>query len=458
MDELATLESGSLDQVGDGGAAATASVAESAPVTAPEAEPPAAENASAAADGAAAPPEAPETAEAIEIQYPDDDPELDAEAEPVPAASAPGEEAPAAGKLGTAALSKLLKENPALRQAADASPRVKAQLYQMARRSQELNQYQELLPSVTRAREAAQAAAQLQNLDKAYFGESPQQFWNSLFQAQMQPDPATGQVRSSGAYERNVQYLQRSFLDHMEQQAQRDKNNDLTGAVRSLRDALGWSPAHSSPALEGHGPVEAAPAAALSNQLPAHIRQKLEQADHNARELEQLRLRRSEDEQRQAKHFMGETAAEVAGELRGFVNGLLGTAKLSDYDKQNIARDFLEAVSGLAGQDKVHNAAIEEILRAGGHNASTRAKIVARSKAWARQNGRDILEPILARAGAGLKQRQAQREAAQARGRSEPAAAGAPASPQAPSARDLVRSAETRLGRRLTDREILELA
>ncbi|HXR96992.1 MAG TPA: hypothetical protein VN709_04030 [Terriglobales bacterium] len=456
MDELATMDSGSLNQIGDGAAEATVSVAESAPVTAPASAALAADAAVGTADEAAS--AAAVAPEEIEIQYPDEDPELDAEAEPAAAASAPGDEAPTAAKLGTAALSKLLKDNPALQQAADASPRVKAQLYQMARRSQELNQYQELLPSVTRAREAVQAATQLQNLDKAYFGDSPQQFWNSLFQAQTQPDPVTGQARSSGAYERNVQYLQRSFLDHMEQQAQRDKNNDLTGAVRSLRDALGWSPAQSSPALEGHGPVEAAPGAAHNNQLPAHIRQKLEQADTNARELEQLRLRRSEDEQRQANHFMGETAAEVAGELRGFVNGLLGTAKLSDYDKQNIARDFLEAVSGLAAQDKVHNAAIEEILRAGGHTAATRAKVVARSKAWARQNGRDILEPILARAGAGLKQRQAQREAAQTRGRSEPAAAGAPASPRAPSARDLVRSAETRLGRRLTDREILELA
>jgi hypothetical protein len=183
MDELATMDSGTLNQGGDGAAEATVSVAESAPVTAPETAAPAADTVTGTAGEAAS--AAAVAPEAIEIQYPDEEPELDAEADPAAAAGAPGDEAPATAKLGTAALSKLLKDNPALQQAADASPRVKAQLYQMARRSQELNQYQELLPSVTRAREAAQAASQLQNLDKAYFGESPQQFWNSLFQAQM---------------------------------------------------------------------------------------------------------------------------------------------------------------------------------------------------------------------------------------------------------------------------------
>src|SRR6185437_11186251 len=76
----------------------------------------------------------------------------------------------AATRLGTAALTKLLKEQPELAKLADEQPRVKAQLYQMARRSQELAEYQDLMPSLTVAREAQQAAATIAGYDQAYFG------------------------------------------------------------------------------------------------------------------------------------------------------------------------------------------------------------------------------------------------------------------------------------------------
>ncbi|HVA64316.1 MAG TPA: hypothetical protein VNF74_11375 [Terriglobales bacterium] len=406
--------------------------------------------------------EAPESAgtsapEPVEIDYPEDAEEAADETAPAPEAAGTAEPEPDAhsARFGTAALTRLLREQPELAKAAEQNPRARAQLYQMARRSQDLAKYQEVLPSLARAQEAVEAADALANYDRAYFGDSPESFWRGLYDAQVQADPATGQRRSSGVYERNVQFLHQIFLDRVAQQAAREGNEDLTTAVQAIRGSLGWGNSRTARPQASEGQQRGFE---QETNLPPHIRQRLEQAEQNARELEQLRSRRSGEERQKQETFLDETASEAGRELRGFVDGLLANSRLSDYDKANIARDFLERVSELADQDKVHNAALEEILRAGGASPQTRSQMVARVKAWARQNGRDILEPILQRAGAGLKQRQQQREAVRAKARTEPAAAGAPANPRQPSARDLVKGAEAKLGRRLTDREILELA
>jgi hypothetical protein len=410
-------------------------------------------------DGAPQPAAAPEPApaaeapasagapEPIEIEFPE--PEEAPAATAAPSAEKPEEAAAeaepgsgAAARYGTAALSKLLKDNPALEQAAAGNPRVRAQLYQMARRSQELAQYQELVPSLGRAKEALEAQQALAGLDRAYYGDSPEQFWQQLHAA------------GPEAYATNVRFLQQVFLDGVAAEAQAAGNEDLKGAVATIRDTLGWGNSQNARSRAADGREAAADD---STALPSHIRQRLERAERDARELEQLRTRRSEEERRGSEQFLDSTAQEAGREVRAFVDGILAQAKLSDYDKQNIARDFLEAVAEAADADKVHNAALEEILRAGGPTAATRAQMVARVTAWARQNGRDILEPILQRAGAGLKQRAAQ-QAARRPPRAEPTAGGAPANPARLTARDLVKQAEGKLGRRLSDREILELA
>lgn len=390
--------------------------------------------------------------EPIEVEFPETEEAAadarapaDGEAQAKAAAQAP-EGAPETGagtRYGTAALSKLLKDNPGLEQFTAANPRARAQLYQMARRSQELAQYQELVPSVGRARKALEAQQALSNLDRAYYAGEPEQFWQQLHAA------------GAEAYGRNVRFLQEVFLDSVAAEAAAAGNQDLRNAVAAIRDTLGWGNSRSarSQAADGRQRVPDEPAT-----LPPHIRQRLDQAERDSRELEQLRTRRSHEERQASEAFLDSTAQEAGREVRAFVDGILAQAKLSDYDKQNIARDFLEAVAEAADADRVHNAALEEILRAGGATAATRAQMVARVTAWARQNGRDILEPILQRAGAGLKQRAAQQQAARRQARTEPAASGAPANPARPSARDLLKQAEGKLGRRLSDREILELA
>lgn len=352
----------------------------------------------------------------------------------------------ASARYGTAALSRMLKEQPELAAAAEASPRVKAQLYQMARRSQELGEYQELMPSLGRAREAAEARQALANYDQAYFGREPEQFWSGLHQAS----------GATGAYERNVQFLHQVFLDRLEDAALGQGNEGLSGAVQAIREAVGWADSRNAHSRATDGTRGAKVG---DSSLPPQIRQQLEQGAQNARELQQLRTRLSAEQQQQSEAFVNATGEEVGRGLRQFVDGILAETGFSDYEKANIARDFIEQVSDLSEHDRVHNAALEDILARQGSTPAARAEVVRRSLQWARQNGRDILAPILKQVGAGITQRQAERQAVRQRARAEPAAASSVASPAAqPSARDLLRQAESKLGRRLTDREILELA
>ncbi len=468
MDDLALLDAPApAPDGGAGGSAGSASVTETssagsgtggAPGAGTGGDAAAGATAPAAAESAATGEAAPAAGQAqpakIEVEYPDDETGPAAEAgEDSPAAEQDPAEtgrteggpdaSPASARFGTSALTKLLKDNAGLAQALEAEPRAKAQLYQMARRSQELAQYQELVPSLARAREAVEAQQALGKIDQAYYAGEPERFWTGLLEAS----------GGSGAYERNVQYLHKVFLDRLEQDALQTGNESLTGAVGAIRESLGWGNSRAPRSRAEDGTATAA----RGEDLPPHIRQRLEEAERSARELQQLRTRLSEGERQANEKFLDETAQEAGREVRAFVDAILEKTGFSDYDRQNIARDFLEEVSQLADQDKVHNAALEEILRAGGTTPATRARMVARVKAWARQNGRDILEPILQRAGAGLKQRQQQREAARTQARPEPASSGAPASPVRPTARDLVKQAEGRLGRRLSDREILDL-
>lgn len=445
LEEAAVLEetTSSAGDSGGDGAPSGGGALEPAPAAVPGAvadQPPAPTEARAAAPAPASP---------IEIEYPEETDEAEnTAARPAPPAATEPEPGSATARFGTAALGRILRENPELAAAAEASPRIKAQLYQMARRSQELAEYQDALPSLSRVRKAVEAQQALAGYDRAFYGDNPAEFWEGLYRASQDAD---GQP--TGAYERATQFLHGAFLDQLEGSG----NEQLTQAAHAIREALGWGSGSSRNARS-----QAEGGRTSGNQatadLPPHIRQQLRQADENVRELQHLRSRLSAGEEQAKTQFLDETAIEAGRELRSFVDGLLASTGLSDYDKQNIARDFIEQVAELADQDKVHNAALEEIFARGGAQPATRVEMVARVKQWGRRNGREILEGVLKRAGAALKQRQGQRDSVRAGYRAEPAAAGSVARPLEPSAREMVKRTEQKLGRRLTDREILELA
>jgi hypothetical protein len=283
-------------------------------------------------------------------------------------------------------------------------------------------------------------------------GNDSQSFWQMIYDGQTRTDPATGEKTSSGAYERHVGWLRNTILDRIADTAKTSNNEQLAEAVATIKDALGTSP--SSSAKDG-----AAGTNFDEQSLPPQLRQQLEAGKRALAEQEQSRTRRAQEEARATEQFNDDTASKAAAELSGFVNSLLSNTRLSDYDKEHIARDFIDAVAEHADRDKVHSAAIAEMLRAGNNSQEAQQRVVRQVMQWARLNGRDILEPILTKAGASMKQRQAERDNKLAtRNRSDPKSSGAPARAALPNAREVVKAAQQKLGRRLSDREILELA
>lgn len=395
-------------------------------------------------------PASPAAAPALEIQYPDEDepaeePNAAAEAKPADS-SAAGDDAgdAAAGRHGPRELTKLISENEPLKAFLDTNPRVKSHLYQLARRSGELNDYQQLFPTLTRAKDAVASQRQLQELDRAYLQGQPQEFLSRLWEAQATTDPLTGQQVSSGVYERHVQFLHSLMLEALAQQAEESRDSKLQGAVETIREALGTT--RPSPA-QGDS----------LRTLPPSIRKRLADAERAAAELDDLRLRRSEELAAQQDHFRQEIVRDTAEKLDEFVRGLLANTGLNEYTQRAVARDFIERAAELADRDPVHAAAMEELFFQDAGPA-TRERLVAKALAWARGHAREILEPIVRGATEAARREQVERESARAaRHRPEPSSVGTPAPPERPSVRDLIARREGNLKRRLSDREILDL-
>lgn len=390
-----------------------------------------------------------------EVEFPDADetdeiaPALAPQPE-VQIAAEPDDGKPLIGaeRLGTRGFRRLLKENADFAKSVEANPALSNRLHQMARQVDELNQIRAIAPSKADVERMRDDSTSLANFEGLYRGDDPDLILRAMYDAQLERDEATGQVRSTGAYDRMAQrvlYHQLSALDGI---GARNNNQNLVNAVKVLRDALGINAA--SPA---NG---AQPAAADVNTLPASIRQKIEKFDAQERELNDLRARRSEEQTQQYESFMDSAAQDVADDLHELVNGLMANTGISDYDKRNVARDFVESVAKAADADVAFTAQQDEILKQFGHTPDAKARIRAQAQQWARQNGRDIIQPILSQVGVSLKQRTVKAKTAQAV-RREPASAAAPSAPRLMDARVQIAEQQKKLGRKLTDKEILDL-
>lgn len=369
------------------------------------------------------------------------------EAQP-PAAAAAEPTEPAtltpAQRWGPPALTKLLTESPELAKVAEANPRLRSQLYQMARRSGELAEFQQVMPTIGAAREAAEAKGALAAFDESFYGNQPEEFLKRLYEAQLVTDQATGNKVSSGAYERMAQSLHGALFDHLSGLAETQGNGRLQEAVQTIREALGWAQPRHSRAQDRTDP-----------ELPLELRQQLDRGRQAEAQLQRLHLQSRQQEQTTRENWRNETAAEAARQITDFASGLLAKAAFTDYEKQAITRDFLESVVKLAESDPVQNAVIEELFSKGGMSPQTRQQMVQRTLSWVRQHVREAMEPHIKRATAARATAQAARDARRSQARREPASAGGAANVAVPNDREVAGALRTKLGRNPTDRELL---
>ncbi|MGH9505842.1 MAG: hypothetical protein ACRD13_02870, partial [Terriglobales bacterium] len=138
-------------------------------------------------------------------------------------------------RFGTAALTRMLRDNPKLGEVAQADPRLRSTLYAMARRSGELSELQGVVPTAAAAREAVQSHRALAEFDRVYFGGQPEEFLSRLYAAQVRDG------QSSGVYERVMQYAHGLLFDGLERSAAQSGDERLAEAVSVIREALPWA-------------------------------------------------------------------------------------------------------------------------------------------------------------------------------------------------------------------------
>lgn len=343
--------------------------------------------------------------------------------------------AAAGDRWGAPALTRLLQQNAKLGELAAADPRLRGTLYAMARRSGELQEMQQVFPTVATAREAAEARDALAQFDRLFFSGSPEQFLSRLYEAQ------APNGRSSGAYERIMQYAHGLLLNELEQSAADRGDERLAEAVSAIREALPWA-ARQQPGEAAH--------------LPAEVRAEIERGRAAQAELSQLRARDAQGREQAESAWLDETAAEAARQTMDYLRKALAPTAFSDFEREAIAERAFRALGELASGDPGHGAALDEEFARGGMTAHTRDLLVGRHVEWAKANARDALEPVLAEANASRRARAAAAAGKRAGWAAEPSGGGAPAVGRADATTAIEQALRKKLGRAPTDFEILD--
>lgn len=363
------------------------------------------------------------------------------DAEPAPAAE------PAATTTDVAGLNKLLEGKPDLKAAIDADPEVSAFINNLARRSADLGKYEQVFETPERARAAHEKAQTLDNLDNIYAGNDSDAFLTHLYEANQQ------------AYNRHMLRAVNLTLNNLATQADRAGRKDLLAAAQSIYAVL-------------NGQTAQPAAGADTSQLPPEVQQRLARAEELERQLQEQNRQREQAQQIQAQQAQSEFAngvvADFQSDLRKAAEDRLAKSGLAPRVKAALVETMVNEVIKAAQGDRRHLAQMQDEFTKSINNGlkpEDRARMTRLLKGWAGQNVAALWRPILQDAGVTLKQReaqvqqkaqQAQREGGSvvkgASGASVPAAANT-----VQSFRERKKQIEQKMGRRLTDQEILDL-
>lgn len=354
---------------------------------------------------------------------------------------------------------ELVAKHPGLKQAMEADPALKASLQETAQHVMELTEFRQVFPSVDEARKAAGHAAALTSFDELYFNESPnasKQLLLHLYENQFLRDPETGdfvtddkgQRISSGAYERLTGAYRDILFNHMTEKAAAEGDHDLQGAVETLRSRL-MGKKDGKPAAAKAEPATIADEKA---ELPAEVQARL-------RRLEEIERQQTDLDQRHWQDYFQSVGHAVEQAVRADIEQALGQAALPAYMRSKLVEDILSDLNKQAGDDASYQNRVQSLLRASGRSESARQRIVAAARSHARSRIAPVAQRHLNQAVQDLHQEQEERGAKvrEQQKRVEVKSSGAAPAPVRRSDSERIRSAEQKLGRRLSDREILDL-
>ncbi len=382
--------------------------------------------------------------------------------------------------------SAALAEDSALQQALARHPGLQSALESALQQNSQWSEWQRLFPSLDAARYAAAQSDTLAGFDRLYYSNQPEaarELLLRLYHNQFLRDPESGELMrdaagepiSTGAYDRLATAWRDALLDALDRHAA-DGDAELASALQILRARLDsasspsprdWPAAHSPSAApesaKSNSNSSSSPSSADSgaaSPLPPEVRTRLDRLDALERQLES-----SEREQWRSWH--DGLARDVSQTVRADIEQALAPAALPAYVKSKVIDDVLEGINRYAAADGAYQHRIQTLLRAAqaqsvpgaAHPSDMRNRILAAARAQARGQLAPIAQQVLRQALAGLRQEQEQRLAKvdEQRARVEIKGAGAAPAPVRRQDADRIRNAERSLGRRLSDREILDL-
>lgn len=382
----------------------------------------------------------------------------DAEATQTPPEEGQRQEADTAEPLHRQ-LEELVAKHPGLKQAIETDPALKTSLQETARRVMELTEFRQVFPSIDEARKAAGHSAALTSFDELYFNETPEaskQLLLHLYENQFLRDPDTGdfviddkgQRISSGAYERLTGTYREILFNHMIEQAAAEGDDELHSAVETMRSRLTGKKGNKPTAAK----AEPATIADDKSELPVEVQARL-------RRLEEIERQQTDLDQRNWHDYFQSVGQAVEQAVRADIEQALGEAALPAYMRSKLVEDILSDLNKQAGDDASYQNRVQSLLRASGRGESARQRIVAAARSHARSRITPVAQRHLNQAVQDLHQEQDDRAAKvrEQQKRVEVKSSGAAPPPVRRSDSERIRATEQKLGRRLSDREILDL-
>lgn len=367
-------------------------------------------------------------------------------------------------------LEALLTAHPALAAAVTNSVELKAALTGLIAGQKDLSAFQQVFATAEEAKHAASSAQFLAGVDRLYYSHdpaAPRQFLQQLYDSQFLRDPDTGDMLrdasgapvSSGAYGRITGAYRELLFQSLSEQAEKGGDAALASAVRLIRQRMAGD---GGPETSARREAAGAGPAGLPPDIQQRL-QRLEMLERQAQEARDATARHEAATQRgQAQQEITVLAQTVGAAIRGDIEQALSAAALPPYLKAKVAEDIFSALNQQAAGDPAFQARMDALLRmaaAPGGADPARARIVAAARAHAKPRMGAVAQRILAEAGAGLRAQQqaaANKIAAQRRQAEVKSGGGAPP-PVRRSTPSQVQQLEQSLGRRLSDREILDL-
>lgn len=397
------------------------------------------------------------------------------------AASDSGAATPAA-QLPADSLEGLCAAHPALTGAVENDPALKESLAKLVSRNSELSTYQTVFATAEEARHAANSAQFLAGVDRVYYSQDPAapiQFLQQLYDGQFLRDPDSGDLIrdhrgepiSSGAYSRITAAYRDLLFNALSQHADAEQDAALEAAVELVRQRLGGASTTASSRrtalLAPAKPPKTAPAEITSVASPgsapeADIRQRVQRLEELQRSQDAAVRREVSAGQDQSQVDIVNLAQAVGAAIRSDIEHSLHAANLPPYVKSKVAEDIFAALNQQAGADSAFQARMDALLRMAktpGTTEAARARIVAAARAHARPRMAAVAQHVLNAASAGLRAQQETTAAkiAEQRRRVEVKASGDAPNPTRRSSFGQIQRLEQSLGRRLSDREILDL-